>query len=109
MATIGDIISAKKAADAQATSAQATAKAADQAFSDAQAAQAAADATLKADLTQTGPVYVNVPNGIEVWMPSDQPSGFLVVTPSPDSTPLANPSPDPTPAVTPSPDPTPAN
>jgi len=106
--TIGDVIAAKKAADAAQAQATAAAQAANAALAQAADAQTQANATLKADLAAVGPVLMPVGQDFEVWIPDASDAGFHVIRPLPVSTPVpaAQPAPSPTPA--PAPNPTPA-
>lgn len=87
--TIGDVIQAKKGADARATDAASAARAANQALAAALDTQAGANAELKADLAAVGPVFLQDADGsFEVWIPDASDSGYHAIRPQPVTTPV---------------------
>jgi hypothetical protein len=87
--TIGDVIQAKKGADARATDAARAAQAANQALGDALTAQSGANAELKAGLAAVGPVFLQDADGsFEVWIPDASDSGYHAIRPQPVTTPV---------------------
>jgi hypothetical protein len=87
--TIGDIIAAKKSADAQAAQATDAARAANEALTTALEAQQQAGAGLKAGLQAIGPVFIQNGDGsFEVWIPDASDVGYNVLRPVPVTTPV---------------------
>jgi hypothetical protein len=87
--TIGDIIAAKKSADAQAAQATDAARAANEALTTALTAQQQAGAGLKAGLQAIGPVFIQNGDGsFEVWIPDASDVGYNVLRPVPVTTPV---------------------
>jgi hypothetical protein len=86
--TIGDIIAAKKTADAQAAQATDAARAANEALTTALEAQQQAGAGLKAGLAAIGPVFIfdQQAGTIEVWIPDASDQGYNVIRPAPVTT-----------------------
>jgi hypothetical protein len=86
--TIGDVIAAKKSADAQAAQATDAARAANEALTTALEAQQQAGAGLKAGLAAIGPVFIfdQQAGTIEVWIPDASDQGYNVIRPAPVTT-----------------------
>lgn len=91
--TIGDAISAKKAAEQAEQVKKAEAAAANQAFADAQAENQRTALELKQNLGLIGATYIQAEDGsIEVYIPDGSDAGFHVIRPVAGSTPLPTPS-----------------
>jgi hypothetical protein len=86
--TIGDVISAKRAADADEIAKKAAAAEADAAYAAAIEETLQANADLKTDITIIGPVYTEDAGVIEVWMPDNSDMGFHSFKPSRADTPV---------------------
>jgi hypothetical protein len=103
--TIGEVIAAKDAAEADEAAKKDAAAAADQAYSDSIGVNDAIGGELKTGLAQVGDVFMPdaAGDGIRVFVHDGSDVGFHVIRPLPASTPLPVPAPAPAPALEPAP------
>lgn len=109
--TIGEAISAKKAAEADEQARKDELAAANQAYADAIDANEAAGEGLKVGLAAVGAAYVpdaQGGDGVEVFLPDNSDSGYHTIRAVSGATPLPAPAPPPAPAPEPMPVPGPS-